>query len=169
MKNLLKIAAVMLLVVASAATKAQTLKFGHIDLEALIQVMPESAAAQTELENYQRDLEEVLAELYEEQQQKITEFEQLGTDVSEVRRTAKITEIQELNTRIDNFRNNAIQQIDQKRVELLQPILEKAESAIEEVARAQGLIYVFDSNSLLYKSNSSVDVLPLVREKMGIK
>ena len=168
MRNLLKIAAVMLLVVASTAINAQTLKFGHIDLEALIQVMPESATAQVELENFQKDLEDVLAELYDGYQQRISEFEQLGTDASEVRRNAKITEIQELSTRIDNFRNNATQQIEQKRAELIQPILSKAEAAIEETAKAQGLIYVFDTNSLFYKSNSSIDVLPLVREKLGI-
>ena len=169
MRNLLKITAVVLLIVASAATNAQTLKFGHIDLEALIQVMPESAAAQTELENLQRELEEVLLELSEEFQQKLTEYEQLGDDVSEIRRNAKITEIQELNTRSDNFRNNAVQQIDYKRAELLQPILEKAENAIEEVARAQSLVYVFDSNYLYYKSNVSIDILPLVKERLGIK
>ena len=168
MRNLLKIAAVMLLVVASTAINAQTLKFGHIDLEALIQVMPESVTAQAELDNFQKDLEEVLSELQDGYMQRITEFEQLGTDASEVRRNAKITEIQELDTRITNFRNNAGQQIEQKRAELIQPILSKAEAAIEEVAKAQGLIYVFDTNSLFYKSNSSIDVLPLVREKLGI-
>ena len=169
MRNLLKFAAVLLFVVASTAINAQNLKFGHIELEALIQVMPESVTAQTELENFQKDLEEVLSELYDGYQQRITEFGQLDADVSEVRRNAKITEIQELETRIDNFRNNATQQIEQKRAELIQPILSKAEAAIEEVARAQGLIYVFDSSSLFYKSNSSIDVLPLVRENLGIK
>jgi len=168
MRNLLKIVVVLLFAVVSVATKAQTLKFGHIDMEALIQVMPESASAQAELENYQKDLEDVFSDLYDEYQKKISELEQL-TDASEVRRNAKFTEVQELQTKIENFRNNASQQIDQKRAELIRPILDKAESTIEEVAKAQGLIYVFDSNGLLYKSNTSIDVLPLVKEKLGIK
>lgn len=169
MNNLSKIVAVLLFVAASAVTNAQTLKFGHIEFQELIPIMPEYVTAQSELETFQRDLEEVLAELNEGYQQKLTEFEQLGTDVSEVRRNAKITEIQEIGTRIENYRTNAYQQIEQKQAELLQPIMEKARTAIEEVAKAQSLVYVFDSGYLLYKSNSSIDVLPLVREKLGIQ
>lgn len=170
MKNLLKIVFVVLLFVsASAVTNAQTLKFGHIDLSELIPIMPESAAAQAELERFQSDLEDIFEESYKEYQQKLAEYEQLDADVSEVRRNAKEDEVRELWTRVTNFSNNAEQQIQQKQGELLQPILSKAEATIEEVAIAQGLIYVFDSNSLLYKSNTSVDLLPLVKEKLGIK
>jgi outer membrane protein len=169
MRNLMKFVAVLLLVVASVTINAQTLKFGHIELQALIQVMPESTKAQAELEKFNKDLEDVLVELNTGYQQKLAEFEQLGADVTEVRRNAKITEIQEISTRIENFRNGAYQQIQQKQAELLQPIYDKAEAAIEEVARAQGLIYVFDVQAVLYKSNQSVDILPLVKEKLGIK
>jgi len=170
MRNLLKIATVLFFVAAaSAVTNAQTLRFGHIEMQALIQIMPETAAAMTELEKLQNDLEEVLEELSNRYNELLMEFEQMGNDVSEVRRNAKITEIQELTQRIENFRNNASQQLDRKQAELLQPILNKAEAAIEEVARAQGLIYVFNSADLLYKSNASVDILPLVKERMGIK
>ena len=169
MRNLMKFVAVSLLVVASTTINAQTLKFGHIELRALIQVMPESATAQTELEKFQNDVQEVFDELNASLQQKYQEFEQMGADVSEVRRNAKITEIQELNQKVENYRNNAMQQIQQKEAELIQPIYDKAEAAIEEVARAQGLIYVFEVQAVLYKSNQSVDLLPLVKEKLGIK
>ena len=170
MKNLLKIATVLFIVaVASTATNAQNLRFGHIEMNALIQVMPEVTTAMNELEKYQSELEEVLDELNSKYHELLLEFEQLGNDVSEVRRNAKIMEIQELGQRSENFRNNAMQQLEQKYNDLLQPIYAKAENAIEEVARAQGLIYVFDSDNLRYKSNASVDVLPLVKERLGIK
>lgn len=169
MRNLLKFVAVLLVVLASATTNAQTLKFGHIDLQALIQVMPERVTATTELENYQKDIEEVYADLTKGLEQKYAEFEALGEDPSEVKRNAKITEIQELQTKIENYRNTATEQIQQKQNELLQPIYQKAQTAIEEVAKAQGVIYVFDVNAVLYKSNQSIDVLPLVKEKLGIQ
>jgi len=171
MRNLFKIIVVLFIVTASAATNAQTLKFGHIEFQALIQIMPEMSTAQIEMDKFQKDLNDVFDELYEKYQQILAELEQLTSnpDASEVRRNAKLTEFQEMQTRIENYRNNASQQIDRKQTELLQPIINKAQATIEEVARAQGLIYVFDSDYLLYKSNSSVDVLPLVKEKMGIK
>jgi outer membrane protein len=71
--------------------------------------------------------------------------------------------------RIENYRNSASQQIQQKQAEVYQPILEKAQGVIEEVAKEKGLIYVFDVNAVMYKSNQSIDLLPLVKEKMGIK
>jgi outer membrane protein len=53
----------------------------------------------------------------------------------------------------------------------MQPIFEKADSAIAEVAKENNLVYVFDISSrvVLYQSNQSVDVLPLVKKKMGIE
>jgi len=169
MRNLLKIVAVLLFVTASATVNAQTLQFGHIDLEELIPVMPEFATAQANLEQFQTDLEEVLSDLYDEYQRKMNEYEQLSDDVSEVIRNAREDAIREIWTRIDNFRNNAAMQMEQRQAELLQPILIKAEATIEEVAKAQGLIYVFNSNALHYKSNTSIDILPMVKERLGIK
>ena len=62
--------------------------------------------------------------------------------------------------------------MQQKQGELLKPVFEKAEKAIEEVAKEKGLIYVFDSGvgnrTILYKSNQSIDLLPLVKAKLGI-
>ncbi len=169
MRNLLKLVAVALIVVASATANAQTLKFGHIDLQALIQVMPERAKAVTDLEAFQKDIEDIFGEMQNELQQKYAEFEKLGEETSEVKRNAKITEIQEIQQKIENYRNTASQQIQQKQNELLQPIYEKAQATIEEVAKTQGLIYVFDSQALLYKSNQSIDILPLVKTKLGIQ
>ena len=169
MKNLFRTAAVMLLIVAAATTNAQTLKFGHIDLSELIPIMPESAAAQTELEKLEDDLQEIYSELIDIYQKRLAEHEQLPADVSEVRRNAKEDEVREAFTKMNNYNSIATQQLEQKQAELFQPILSKAETAIEEVAKAQGMTYVFDANSLLYKSNSSTDILPLVKEKLGIK
>ena len=170
MRNLFKIIVVLFIVTASAATNAQTLKFGHIEFQALIQIMPEMSTAQIEMDNFQKDLNDVFDELYEKYQQLLDELEQLSSPgASEVRRNAKLTEFQEMQTKIENYRNSAGQQIDRKQTELLQPIINKAQATIEEIARAQGLIYVFDSDFLLYKSNASVDVLPLVKERLGIK
>jgi outer membrane protein len=95
----------------------------------------------------------------------------LGTETSEVKRNAKITELQELQQRIQNYQMTAQQQLQQKQGEVLAPVFDKAEAAIEEVAKEQGLLYVFDIGSrvVLYKSNQSVDLLPMVKQKLGIQ
>lgn len=174
MRNLMKIMAVLLLSVATFATaNAQTPKFGHIDLQALIQVMPERATAETEFNTFQSELEDILGEMQRDLQTKMSEFEQMGAEVSEIKKNAKVAEIQDTQQRIQNYQITAQQQLQQKQAELLQPVFTKAETAIEEVAKEQGLLYVFDvgaaNRTVLYKSNDSVDLLPLVKAKLGIQ
>nr|WP_321486460.1 OmpH family outer membrane protein [uncultured Draconibacterium sp.] len=174
MRNLMKLMAVLMFTVASyTAANAQALKFGHIDLQALVQVMPERTAAEAEFNTFQGELEEILSEMQKDYQAKLAEFQAMGEDVSEIKRNAKIAEIQDVEQRIQNYQVTAQQQVQQKQAELLGPVFDKAEKAIEEVAKEQGLIYVFDAGAgnrtILYKSNQSVDVLPLVKAKLGIQ
>jgi outer membrane protein len=170
MRNLMKPFVLLFFIAVTVSAGAQTQKFGHIDLQALVQVMPERASAETEFNKFQADLEDVLGEMQQNYQQKLSELEKMGADVSEVRRNARITELQELQQRIQNYTFNAQQQLQQKQAELLSPVFDKAEQAIEEVAKEQGLLYVFDMGSrvVLYKSNQSIDILPMVKKKMNI-
>ncbi len=174
MRNLMKLMAVVVFTVTTiTAANAQSLKFGHIDLQALVQVMPERTAAETEFNKFQGELEEILGDMQKDYQAKLGEFEALGANASEIKKNAKVAEIQEVQQRIQNYQQSASMQVQQKQAELLQPVFDKAEKAIEEVAKEQGLIYVFDAGvgnrTILYKSNASVDVLPLVKAKLGIQ
>ncbi|MCY1720109.1 OmpH family outer membrane protein [Prolixibacteraceae bacterium Z1-6] len=174
MRNLMRLMAVLVFTVTTiTVSNAQTLKFGHIDLQALVQVMPERTNAETEFNKFQGELEEILGEMQKDYQTKLGEFEALGNEASEIKKNAKIAEIQDVQQRIQNYQQTASMQIQQKQAELLEPVFDKAESAIEEVAKEKGLIYVFDSGAgnrtILYKSNQSVDLLPLVKAKLGIQ
>ncbi|HSM46358.1 MAG TPA: OmpH family outer membrane protein [Draconibacterium sp.] len=170
MRNLIRIITVFLFVGITATVSAQTPKFGHIDLQALIQLMPERATAETEFLKFQGDLEDIFGEMQKDLQTKMTEFEALGTEASEIKRNAKIAEIQDMQQRIQNYQQTAQAQLNQKQTELLKPVFDKAEKTIEEVAKEKSLLYVFDIGSkvVLYKSNESLDVLPLVKTKLGI-
>jgi len=197
MRNLTKLFAVVLFVVITASVSAQAPKFGHIDLQALIQVMPERATAETAFNKFQAELEDIFgdmqkdlqtkmagleqlgdsaseikrnAKIEKDLQTKMAGLEQLGDSASEIKRNAKIAEIQDMQQRIQNYQQTAQQQLQQKQSELLQPVFDKAEKAIGDVAKEKGLIYVFDIGTkvVLYKSNESMDLMPLVRTKLGI-
>ncbi len=171
MRNLMKPLVLLFFAVAAISASAQNQKFGHIDLQAVVQLMPERTAAETQFNTFQADLEEVFGEMQQNYQQKLAELEQMSEETSEVKRNAKITELQELQQRIQNYQQTAQQQIQQKQAELLQPVFDKAEQAIEEVGKEQGLLYVFDTGTrvILYKSNDSMDLLPLVKKKLNIQ
>lgn len=171
MRNLINLLVLVLFTGAFSSANAQNMKFGHIDIQALVQLMPERATAESDFNKFQSELEDVLGEMQQNYQSKLKELEALGEDASEVKRNAKLTELQDISQRIQNYQVTANQQLQQKQVEVLQPVFDKAEKAIEEVAKEQGLLYVFDTGPrvLLYKSNQSIDLLPLVKQKMGLQ
>lgn len=152
-------------------TKAQTLKFGHIDIQQLIQVMPERATAVAELDKTSKELEDMLGTMQTELQTMFKDYTDKRETMSDLVKQAKEEDIQAKQQRIETFRTQSEQQLQQKQQDLMKPIINKADSCISIVAKEQGLMYVFDISSrvVLYKSNQSMDILPLVKKKMGIE
>ncbi len=170
MKNALKLLLVSALLVAGPVLSAQTLKFGHINSSRLLSVMPEREAAQRQLQREAQNLGEELEKLQVEYNNKLQNYIEAQDTLSNVVRQLRERELRELQTRIQEFQAGAQEDLQQREMELIQPIFEKIEKAISEVARERGYIYVFDidANSILYFSDESEDVLPYVREKLGI-
>jgi outer membrane protein len=150
---------------------AQTPKFGHIDLQALIQVMPERTAAEKQFETFQKGLENDLGVMQKEFQTKYLEYAQKRDSLSENLRKVKEDDLNAMNERIQTFQSTAQQQLQSKQAELLKPVFDKADKAVKEVGAEKGLIYVFDMSSrvLLYNSKESLDLFPLVKTKLGIQ
>jgi outer membrane protein len=169
MKHVFKICLIAIILFSAGTVSAQTLKFAHIDSQVLIEAMPETAAARKSIEEQTAGLEKQLGDLQKEFQTKLTDYTQKLDSLTDLVKQAKEEDLQNLQQRIQTFNNNAQQKLQQKQAELMQPVFEKARQAIEEVAKTQGVIYVFDSQNVLYKSSASIDLLPLVKTKLGIK
>jgi len=171
MKSVFKICVLGILLFSAGIANAQTPKFGHIDMQALYQVMPERATAEKQMTAFQKDLEDALAMMQKEAQTKYVEYIAKRDSLSETVRKMKEEDLQSMNQRIQTFEQNAQQQLQTKQAELIKPMLDKADKAVKEVGAEKSLIYVFDlsTRSILYNSNESVDILPLVKIKLGIK
>jgi outer membrane protein len=70
---------------------------------------------------------------------------------------------------MQNYYQQAQSSLQQKQQQLQVPILEKLRKAILEVGNEEGFLYIFDLNTLQFKSNSAIDATPLVQRKLGIK
>ncbi|WP_159519109.1 OmpH family outer membrane protein [Sunxiuqinia indica] len=169
MKSIFKICFVAVLFLSAGMVNAQTLKFAHIDTQVLIQAMPEAKTAQATIEKEAKGLEDQMGTLQKEYQTKLQDLSNKQDSLTEIVYQSKVEELQSLQQRIQSFNSSAQQRLQQKQSELMQPIFAKANETIEAVAKEQGVIYVFDSNNLLYKSNQSIDLLPLVKAKLGIQ
>ena len=100
-------------------------KIGHINADQLLQEMPETKTAQTQIEEYGRQLEKDLQEMEKELQTKIEAFRANEKLMTPLARETKTKEIQELQYRIQDYSQKAQEDLQNKQVELLTPIIDK--------------------------------------------
>jgi outer membrane protein len=157
--------------ILSMAFALHAQKFGHVSSEALVQAMPEYDSAQVELQQLQQHYELEIERIQVEINKKIEEFNRGEATMSNLIKEAKASEIQELQMRLQNYSQTAQQDLQQQGMMVMQPVMEKARGAIEEVAKEYGLIYVFDisAGNPVYTSEESLDMVPLVKAKLGIQ
>lgn len=171
MKKLVKIAAVVLMVVCAVNVFAQgKVKLGHINSDSLLKIMPgrDSAIAsiQSEAEVYQK----LLTTMNTEYETKATEYQTNYNTLSELIKQTKLAELQDLQSRIEKFQTSASDSLQKKQTALLQPIIDKAKTAIEDVAKENGYTYIFDSAlGIILFSTDTDDIMTLVKKKIGIK
>ena len=172
MKKVLGIILVAVLVSASSVfAQKGDYKFGHINSNELLSVMPERDSARAELQEYSKMLQQEMEAMQVEYQNKVNTYLEKQETYSDLVRQSKETEIQEMQRRVQEFQSTAQQDYQQKEAELFQPIMDKAQAAIEKVAKANGFTYVFDlgAGGVLYFSDQSIDILPLVKKELGIE
>ncbi len=146
-------------------------KFGHVTSELLLQAMPEYDSAQVKLQELQKYYELEIERIQVEINKKIEEFNQGEASMSDLIKEAKASEIQELQMRLQNYSQTAQQDLQQQGMLVIQPVMDKARLAIDEVAKENGLVYVFDlsQGNPIYTSEESLDMLPLVKAKLGVQ
>jgi len=164
---------ILALIVFMASTgQAQNMKFGHINSDELIRALPEFDTANANLEKFRKDLVNALELMSVELNNKSDAFNKESKNYTEIVRQTKEQELIDMNRRIQEFQANAQEQLQNKQVELFQPIYTKVDKAIKDVGKENGFLYVFDvaKGSLLYfDETKSTNVLALAKTKLGIK
>jgi len=171
MKKILTVAILLVATLLGSHTFAQKqYKFGHIDSNQLLSLMPEREKAKVDLEKYAKQLETTLTAMQSEFERKYQDYVANADSLSPLIRQTKEGELGEMQQRIQKFQQTAQQDLSAKEGELLQPIIAKARDAINAVAEEGGYIYVFDIGTgvVLHHSADSEDILPLVKTKLGI-
>ena len=168
-----KIALVMLLALPMGVF-AQNLKFGHINAQEIITVMPEFTKAQNDIQNLEKQLTAELQRTQEEFNKKYQEFQQaiakdsLPPNIAERRQK----ELQDMMQRQEQFQQEAQQQMQKAQADAMAPIYKKLDDAIKAVGAAEGVIYIFDlaRTPVAYVNESqSINLTPKVKTQLGIK
>lgn len=171
MNRILLIAVVVASTLISGNTLAQDKqKFGHINGQELLLAMPQRDSAEVKLKAYGADLSEQIEQLYVEYNNKAQNYQQRKETLTQAIREAREKELSELEQRIREFETTAQQEYQRMQGELMKPIMESADAAIKKVAKQNGFLYIFDvsAGGIVYFSDTSIDILPLVKKELGI-
>ena len=162
-----------LLVVALLAlpicVSAQELKFATVNLQAIFQVMPETAAATVALQDKQKKYENELSKMAEELQTKYAALTEQKDSLPENILNARLAELQEIEQRTENFRRMAAEDIQAEQEKLMAPIQEKLMAAVKEVGTEGNYVYVLDETGVVFKGTMTEDITPKVKTKLGIQ
>ncbi|MFN0212872.1 MAG: OmpH family outer membrane protein [Saprospiraceae bacterium] len=146
-------------------------KFGFCNSGALLTQIPEVKAADSDLKAFQTQLTKKGQEMVKALQDKAAELdrkEKQGT-ISPKDLEVQSAKLQEEQAGIAKYEKEVYEKLAQKREELFKPIIERVNKAMEDVAKENQFMFVFDQNTqvLLY-ADDSLDVTKLVKAKLGI-
>lgn len=164
----LVLVAMTLFIGATSFVNAQS-KIAHIDTGALVEAMPDYKAAQSQLEKVQKTYDTEIKAMAKELDNKIQLYDQEAETKTAEENQKRVEEVQGMQNNIGQYRQQALQDLQKKEMDIYKPVLEKARAAIQKVARAQGFTYVLDSTT-----GSGViladgkDLLSDVKKELGI-
>ena len=159
----------MLLMCAPMAVFAQ--KFGHVNAQEIIQVMPEYLKAKTEIDALQKQYEADLKSMQDEFQKKGEAFEKEQATLPENIKTRRQQELQDMYQKIQQSYTDNQQALAKASQEKMAAITTKVLDAIKTVGQEGGYVYIMDVDSGIpfISTTLSTDVTALVKTKLGLK
>lgn len=152
-------------------TTANAQKFGHVNSQDIIQVMPEFTKARTDIEALTKQYEADLQSMQDELKKKSEAYEKEQATLPANIKQRREQELQEMYQKIQQSYEDNRQALAKEQSEKMQAITTKVLDAIKAVGQAGGYVYIMDlSGGIPYISTTlSTDVTPQVKAKLGLK
>ncbi|MFK8059134.1 MAG: OmpH family outer membrane protein [Polaribacter sp.] len=147
---------------------ANAQKVGHIDFEKLISEMPQTKTLKSDIEKLGKTYGTEIDGMKKKLDDKVKKYTAEQNAQTKEANDKRALEVQQLGQQFEQARQLARQEMQKKQAEGLNPIIEKAQKAIEEVAASKGILYVLDSTpgkALLVKKGE--DLMAAVKAKLG--
>lgn len=165
MKKILLIAATAFAAVTAFAQP----KFAHVNSTELVQLCPEMDKARETMNAAQNEAQETFNDMQTEFNTKLQAYQSKGSTWTEAIRQNKEKELTEIQQRIQEFSQTVQVELQQQQEQLMQPIYQKVNETIQDLAKKGGYIFVFDTNSVLYvDAAQSHDLTPEARKALNI-
>ncbi len=178
MKRVFSVSLVTLvLCVWGATANAQQLKIGYVDPQTILSKMPDMAAVQKKLQNFQDKLRQELSQKRADLQQQVQQFQQKSAVISDAAKKQEQAHLDSLNQQLGQLQQEYSNELQNRQQQLMSPILDKVQKAINEVAKSMDLTYVFNTVTgngdyiILYASDQAqqkYDITQKVMDKLSL-
>ncbi|MCC5919529.1 MAG: OmpH family outer membrane protein [Cyclobacteriaceae bacterium] len=160
------------LLVVGFNLNAQQIKIGYTNVDYILSLMPESEEIDAELKAHERQLRRQFEAKLKEAEEKYEKFQREAATMTDMMRAEKQEELQAMQQQLQRFQGDAEQSLQKKQVELLQPVYDKIQSAIEVVAKRENYTQVFSSDIqgvpvLLYAADEE-NISDIVLKELGV-
>lgn len=152
-----------------AVMQANAQKIGYLNTNELLIQMPEVKQADSVLNQFADEMQKIYAAYVMEYQQKLGDYQKNAASWSEVKRESVETDLGNLQIRISDYEKDSNDKLEAKKEELYGPILESVKAKIKQVGDEGKFTTILDGSAMLYVGADAIDILPLVKKKMGIQ
>ena len=147
-------------------------KIGTVNQDQVLQAMPEATQMLESLKASSQQYETEYQKLVEELQRLYTDFQSIQDDPNtpQAIKERRMQEIQDRQTKVEQFRNTATQDLQRQQEQLMAPIVQKINDAIKAVGQEGGftLILPAEPQLVLYSGADVVDLTTQVKSKLGL-
>jgi outer membrane protein len=165
MKHFKTLLLIAVLTLGFGSIQAQN-KTAHINFQELVILMPEIKVMNDELAKLDKTQQDDLKAADLALKAKLAKYKSEAASQTEAENQKRQLEVQNDEQRLYSTAQVAQKTMGEKRNEKLAPIVEKAQKAINDVAKEKGIAYVFDSSTLL--TATGTDLMADVKAKLGI-
>ncbi len=160
--------------VTAGSPAAGPLKLGYTNIDYVLAQTPEAKDIQNQLTIQRTQSENELKRMQKELQDKYENYQKGEAQMSDVIRKDRETELQGLQGRIQEFGRTAETSLQTKYQQLVNPVVQKIQKAIDAVAKENAYTYVFNLDAgantipILLVAPEENNITELVLRKMGI-
>lgn len=122
-------------------------KFGHVDAQSVMQNLPEFMKVRGELEAQAKQYDNDLKLMQDEIQKKVDDYEKTKSTMNATKQKETETAIQEMLQKFQQAQQDNQQAFQKAQQEKMQPIMTKVMTAIKNVGKAGGYVYIMDNAS----------------------
>jgi outer membrane protein len=161
----------------ATSVQAQDMKIGFVEPRAVLERMPEMRAVEQRLQNFIERKRTELSERERDFQVEIENYQQKIGVISDAAREQEEQRLGQMQFELQQQQEQVRREIQQRQAELMEPLLEQIQDAIDSVAQQRGIDYVLNTTTstndviILYvkeELRSEYDITDAVMRHLGI-